>query len=60
MDRSPVKGVLPTVYMIKKLKKRPRPNNGITMIIVIIIIITLSLTDHYSRGSHSRTYQNFM
>jgi hypothetical protein len=23
---SPVQGVLPTVYRIKKLKKRPRPN----------------------------------
>jgi hypothetical protein len=26
---SPVQGVLPTVYRIKKLKKRPRPNKGL-------------------------------
>jgi hypothetical protein len=26
---SPVQGVLPTVYGIKKLKKRPRPNKGL-------------------------------
>jgi hypothetical protein len=28
-DWSPVQGVLPTVYRIKKLKKRPRPNKGL-------------------------------
>jgi hypothetical protein len=27
--RSPVQGVLPTVYRIKKLKKRPRRNRGL-------------------------------
>jgi hypothetical protein len=26
---SPVQGVLPTLYKIKKLKKRPRPNKGL-------------------------------
>jgi hypothetical protein len=26
---SPVKGVLPTVYRIKKLRKRSRPNKGL-------------------------------
>jgi hypothetical protein len=26
---SPVQGVLPTMYRIKKLKKRPRPNKGL-------------------------------
>jgi hypothetical protein len=26
---SPVQGVLPTVYRIKKLEKRPRPNKGL-------------------------------
>jgi hypothetical protein len=29
MGCSPVQGVLPTVYRIKKLKKRPRPNKGL-------------------------------
>jgi hypothetical protein len=26
---SPIQGVIPTVYKIKKLKKRPRPNKGL-------------------------------
>jgi hypothetical protein len=28
-DWSPVQGVLPTVYRISKLKKRPKPNKGL-------------------------------
>jgi hypothetical protein len=41
--RPPVEGVLPTVYRIKKVKKRPRPNKGLwsnnnnNNIIIIII-----------------------
>jgi hypothetical protein len=29
MGRSPIQGVLLTVYRVKKLKKRPRPNKGL-------------------------------
>jgi hypothetical protein len=35
---SPVHGVLPIVYRIKKLKNRPRPNKGLYSYIIIIII----------------------
>jgi hypothetical protein len=34
---SPVQGVLPTVYRIKKLKKRPRSNKNISKLIVNIL-----------------------
>jgi hypothetical protein len=40
---SPVQGVLPTVYRIKKLKKAAKDCRAIIIIIIIIIIILLNM-----------------
>jgi hypothetical protein len=45
---SPVQGVLPTLYRIKKLKKRPRPKTkGCRAIIITIIIYEVSWQTKY-------------
>jgi hypothetical protein len=38
---SPIQGVLPTVFRIKKLKQHPRPKKGACRIIMIIIFLII-------------------